>query len=95
MLPAPVADDLAARADTVADRLADGDPCAAAAEADELVHATVQAVQAGLVPPELQEELLAGAQELLHGIECTLPEPPAEPPPPTETDDDDDDDDDD
>jgi hypothetical protein len=62
------------------------------------VHRTVEAIQAGEVPPPLQEELLAGAQELLHGIPCApeeAPPPGEEPPPPTGDRDDDDDDDDD
>lgn len=87
-LPAPLADDLAGRADAVAAHLAAGAPCAAAGEADDLVHATVAAIQAGQVPPQLQEELLAGAQELLHRIECL----PAASPPPAEPHDDGDDD---
>lgn len=84
------------------DLLAAGDACAAAAEADDLVHRTMEAVQAGQVPPPLQEDLLAASQELLHGIECVPqePAPPAEEPPPAdpgedEDDEDDDDDDDD
>jgi hypothetical protein len=85
-LPAPVAVGLAERADGVADLLAAGDTCAAAAEADELLDETIRAVRAGDVPPELQEELVTGANELVHRIECT----PAQ----TETEPDDDDDDD-
>ena len=93
VLPAPVADDLAGRADAVAAHLAAGDACAAAGEADDLVHATVAAIQAGDVPPPLQEELLAGAQSLLHGIDCQVSAPAPAPAPAPEDDEGDDDED--
>jgi hypothetical protein len=85
-LPAPVAVVLAERADGVADLLAAGDTCAAAAEADDLLDETIRAVRAGDIPPELQEELVTGANELVHRIECTPAQTESEP------DDDDDDD---
>jgi hypothetical protein len=85
-LPAPVAEGLAGRADEVAARLATGDACAAAGEADDLLHEAVQAVNDGRVPSPLQEELLASANELVESIECV----PAEPAGPPRADDDDD-----
>jgi hypothetical protein len=92
-LPAELAEALAARADGVAERLAAGDQCAAAAEADELVHETRAAVEARRVPVQLEAELLTGAQELAARIECppdadeppaAQEEPPAEPEAPPE-----------
>jgi hypothetical protein len=78
-LPRELADRLAARADGVAERLAADDPCAAAAEADELVREAAAAVERGDVPPPLESELLASARELAGRVEC--PPEGAEPPP--------------
>jgi hypothetical protein len=80
-LPAPLAEQLAVRADAVGDRIAAGDPCAAAAEADDLLHATVRAVREGQVPAALQDELVTATQQLLQRIDCPVAEPAAPEPP--------------
>jgi hypothetical protein len=79
-LPADLAESLAGRADAVADRLSEGNPCAAAAEADELVRESGEAVEAGRVPPPLRDELLAGARDLAGRVECPAEAQPEEPP---------------
>ena len=68
-------------AGVVADRLAAGDTCGAAHAADDLHDAVLDAVNRGAVPPELQEDLTATANELVDTVNCP-------PPPETETDDD-------
>jgi hypothetical protein len=69
-LPGALAERLAARSDTVADRLDGGDSCAARAEAEALQAETIQAVNDRRVPPRFQEELLASVTALLDEIEC-------------------------
>jgi hypothetical protein len=86
-LAAPLAAQLAARSDAVADRLAAGDACAAAHEADALHAEAIAAVNAGDVPPAAQEELLARTNELVDAVNCPEPaatEPQTEEPPPGE-----------
>lgn len=87
-LPPDLADSLAARADAVADRLAEDDACAAAAEAHALVRDSTVAVEEGRVPPALEPELLGGVQDLASRIECPddaeAAEPPAASPEPDE-----------
>jgi hypothetical protein len=77
-LPAAVASDLAQRSDRVADLLAAGDQCGAAQAADELQHATIEAIEQGRVQPAFQEELAAAAAALVNEVNCP-------PPPPTTT----------
>jgi hypothetical protein len=72
-----VAEELATRSDAVADALDAGDVCTAAVRADELLDATVSAINSRQVPPELQEDLQARANELVNTVNC--------PPPPTTT----------
>lgn len=71
LLPRAVANDLAARSDRVAERLASGDRCAADREADELRTRAVAVVSK--VPPALQEELLSGVNALAERISCPAP----------------------
>ena len=78
-LPRALAADLAAQSDQIADTLAAGDECAAAHQADALQAAAIGAINAGDVPPALQEDLQATANELVDAINC---------PPPKEEDDD-------
>ena len=68
--PAPLAAELAGRADTVAARLEAKDPCAARTEAEALQADTIAAVNAGRVPAAYQEELGAAVSSLLGSIEC-------------------------
>ena len=81
------AEQLAARSDAIADALDAGDVCTAAVRADELQDAVIEAINAGAVPPALQEELQSRANELVNTVNC--PPPPAE----TETDEEEDEDD--
>ena len=62
--------------DDIAELLDAGDVCGAAVRADELLDETVRAVNAGDVPPALQEPLTARANELVNAVNC---------PPPVET----------
>jgi hypothetical protein len=82
-LPRSVAEDLAARSDAVADALDAGDVCTAAVRADELLGATVAAINRGDVPTVFQEDLTARANELVNSVNCP---PPAPPPTTTEED---------
>jgi hypothetical protein len=82
-----VAAELAARNEAIADALARGDTCAADAEAARLQQAVVAAVNAGRVPPELQEEVTGAANGLAERIAC---EPPAPAPAPARADGEDD-----
>jgi hypothetical protein len=79
-LPRTVAEDLADRSDAVADALDAGDVCTAAGRADELLDATITAINSGQVPQEFQEDLQARANELVNTVNC--------PPPPTTTEED-------
>jgi len=75
-----VAEDLAARSDAIADALDAGDVCTAAVRADELLEATIEAINEGRVPQAFQEDLSARANELVNTVNC----------PPATTDEDDD-----
>jgi hypothetical protein len=79
-LPRNVAEDLADRSDAIADALDAGDVCTAAGRADELLDATITAINNGQVPQEFQENLQARANELVNTVNC--------PPPPTTTEED-------
>jgi hypothetical protein len=79
-LPRTVAEDLAARSDAIADALDAGDVCTAAGRADELLDATIAAINNGQVPQAFQEDLQARANELVNTVNC--------PPPPTTTEED-------
>jgi hypothetical protein len=78
-LPAALATDLASRSDRVARFLDANDGCRALAAAEGLQRQTIAAVNAGRVPPRLQETLSAAANDLVFRIQCV---PPAPPPPP-------------
>jgi hypothetical protein len=82
------ADRLVARSDTIALKLAAGDTCGAAQEADALNADAIDAVNAGEIPPVFQEELVARTQELVNAVNC--PAPVAQPEPQAEEDEDDD-----
>jgi hypothetical protein len=88
-LPAALAEGLAARSDSVAERLEAGDGCAARAEAEALQAETIAAVNDRRIPQRYQEELLGSVAALLESIECAPPPPPGD-----EADDDEDKDDD-
>lgn len=72
-LPAPVANELAARSDAVAERLEAGDACGARAEADALQAAAIDAVNDGRVPARYQEELVSSVGALATSVECVPP----------------------
>jgi hypothetical protein len=74
-LGAAVAERLASRSDAVAARLAAGDVCGAAHEADALRAQAVAAVAAGEVPPSFRAGLLTTARGLVDAVNC--PPPPA------------------
>jgi hypothetical protein len=81
------ADRLVARSDTIALKLAAGDECGAAHEADALNADTIAAVNAGEIPGAYQEELVARTQELVNAVNC--PPPVVEPQAGEDEDDDD------
>lgn len=87
MIEQATAERLAATSDSIADRLEQGDVCAAAGLADDLLEQVTEAINAGSIPARLQEDLSSKANELVNEVNC--PEPPLV----TEDDDDDDDDD--
>ncbi len=69
-LPAPLAQDLAARSDAVADRLDAGDACAARTEPDALLAETIAPATHRRVPRRYQEQLLGSVTALVESIEC-------------------------
>ena len=87
-LAAAPAERLAARSDTIAAKLAAGDECGAAHEADALAAEAIAAVNAGEVPAPYQEELVARAQELVNAVNC--PPPVVQPTPEADEEEDDD-----
>jgi len=72
-LAAATADRLVARSDTIALKLAAGDECGAAHEADALAADAIAAVNAGEIPGAYQEELVARTQELVNAVNCPPP----------------------
>ncbi|MGE5691435.1 MAG: hypothetical protein ACM33B_12840 [Pseudomonadota bacterium] len=70
-----MADRLAARSDAIAAKLAAGDACGAAQEADALRAATVEAINAGQIPAAYQEDLGARVNELVEAVNCPPPAP--------------------
>jgi hypothetical protein len=69
-IPAAIGSALAARADRVAADLANGEDCAAAAEARRLNTALERAVASGAVPAQLQAPALTAAVRLSSRIVC-------------------------
>ena len=67
---------LAAGADRVAIAAERGDDCAALRQAERLQRDAIGAVNAGQVPPDLQEELLAGVNRVASSLECVVAAPP-------------------
>lgn len=88
-LAAATADRLVARSDTIALKLAAGDECGAAHEADALAADAIAAVNAGEIPGVYQEELVARTQELVNAVNC--PPPVVQPEQPQADEDEDDD----
>jgi hypothetical protein len=78
-LPPGLAERLAEQSDSIADNLDAGDTCAAAQEADVLHDQAQAAIDAGDVPPALQDELMSTVTELVDTVNC--PQPPPPPPP--------------
>ena len=76
-LAAPTAERLAVRADTIAAKLAAGDTCGAAHEADALAADADAAVNAGEIPAVYREDLVARTQELANAVNCPPPPVPA------------------
>jgi hypothetical protein len=73
-IPAPIAEDLAARSEEIAATLDGGDVCGAAKRADELNDAVNDAVAKGQIPEALQGELQNVVAELVNGVNCPRPE---------------------
>lgn len=69
-----VADDLAIRADAVAEALAQGDGCLALERTSQLQSATAGARDAGEVPDDVAAEILAATRRITDATAC---EPPA------------------
>lgn len=74
VIPARVAEELAKRSDEVSAKLSEGDLCAAAHKADELVNEVDKAEKE--IPSELHAELKQGAEQLQNTANC--PPPPEE-----------------
>ena len=74
-LPRAVATPLAQRSDAIAAALAAGDSCRAATLVHELQQETIDAINAGRVPPALQEPLSGSVNDLVGRIACTPPPP--------------------
>jgi hypothetical protein len=74
-LPRALAEQLGARSDDVAQKLAAGDECGALASARDLQHQAIAAVNAHQVPAALEEPLLGSANSLVVRITCTPPSP--------------------
>ena len=72
-LPRALAADLAERSDRIAETLDAGDVCSAD-QADDLQATAIGAINAGDVPPALQEDLQATANDLVDTINCPPPE---------------------
>jgi hypothetical protein len=68
-----LATDLATRSDAVADALAAGDSCQAAALAGELQRKTIDAINRGQVAPLLQEPLSTSVNDLVARVQCVPP----------------------
>jgi hypothetical protein len=73
-IPAPIAEDLAARSEEIAATLDGGDVCGAAQQADELNNAVNDAVAKGQIPKALQGELQTVVTELVNLVNCEQPE---------------------
>jgi hypothetical protein len=73
-IPAPIAEDLAARSEEIAATLNGGDVCGAAQQADDLNNAVNDAVANGQIPQALQEELQNVVTELVNTVNCEEPE---------------------
>lgn len=76
-LPRAVAQQLAARADRVAERIDASDRCGALAEANQLQSEVIQAINTHRVPSRLQEPLQSSTNALLQRIGRCVPAPPA------------------
>jgi hypothetical protein len=72
-LPRALAEQLAARSDEVAAKLAARDDCGALTAAQQLRQETIAAVNGGRVPSAFQEPLSAAANDLAVRIKCTPP----------------------
>jgi hypothetical protein len=77
-LPTALAHQLAARSDEIAAKLDGGDDCGALAAARNLQRETIAAINARRVPPALQEQLSAAANDLAGRIQCTAPPAPSD-----------------
>ncbi|TML24740.1 MAG: hypothetical protein E6G32_03070 [Actinobacteria bacterium] len=72
-LPRALAQQLAARSDDVARKLAASDDCGALTSAQQLQQETITAINQRRVPPALQEPLSGAANDLVRRIQCTAP----------------------
>lgn len=73
VIPAPVADDLAAQSEAIAASLEGGDVCGAAEQADVLDDAVNDAVAKEQIPSALQGELQNVVSELVNNVNCEEP----------------------
>jgi hypothetical protein len=76
-IPSALADELAQRSDTVAEKLEAGDICGAAREADVLEDRVETLIAAGEIPQRYERELESEAIWLRDNVNC--PDPPAPP----------------
>jgi hypothetical protein len=73
-LPLELADRLATQSEQIALTLDKGDGCGALAQAQALQQQSIQAINAGRVPPRFEEPLLTAANDLVARISCAPPE---------------------
>jgi hypothetical protein len=76
VLPRPLAEQLAAQSEAVADALAAGDTESAKAAAEKLRNDFIAAVNAGQVPPAFEEELGTAVNLLAEDVAAMAPPPP-------------------
>jgi hypothetical protein len=70
-IPRSVADRLAAQSESIAAAWEAGDTCGAAQQADDLKHATDDAIRAGEIPAAYQDELDSAVVNLQNTANCT------------------------
>jgi hypothetical protein len=78
LIPRGLAADLAEKSDAVAAAIEAGDVCGAAGLADELKNAVDDAIDAGRIPPTLQDGLVQTATDLQNEVNCPVQTKPEE-----------------
>ena len=74
-IPSSVAAGLAAKSESIAAAIDAGDECGAAKQADDLRHATDEAIANGSIPVDYQRDLQAAVANLQNTVNCPPPPP--------------------